>query len=204
LIGHDGAKLTHLSHPAPGESRSRILPAVRARRITYYVPVTPALGSKRTYGRERRQSGHPSRFWQAPAVTRASRSCQNVLAWRSPSSASMLVHRGIPMIHAPRSWCGLEPWTTRRAWPFMGESSVCSCARDEDACTNQAESFFSRLRRAEIGQHHRIGVHLHQYAGEMAWREDNRRKPTGAQFMLCAGAAAVHPVSRRWAGYWQR
>ena len=49
--------------------------------------------------------------------------------------------------------------------------------------TNQAESFFSRLRRAEIGQHHRIGVHLHQYAGEMAWREDNRRKPTGAQFM---------------------
>jgi len=45
------------------------------------------------------------------------------------------------------------------------------------ADTNQAESFFSRLRRAEIGQHQRIGVHLHQYAGEMAWREDNRRKP---------------------------
>ena len=32
---------------------------------------------------------------------------------------------------------------------------------DEGADTNQAESFFSRLRRAEIGQHHRIGVHLH-------------------------------------------
>ena len=71
---------------------------------------------------------------------------------------------------------------------------------DEGACTNQAESFFSRLRRAEIGQHHRIGVHLHQYAGEMAWREDNRRKPTGAQFMSCAGAAAGHPVSRQWCG----
>ena len=28
-----------------------------------------------------------------------------------------------------------------------------------------------------------IGVHLHQYAGEMAWREDNRRKPSGAQSM---------------------
>jgi hypothetical protein len=50
---------------------------------------------------------------------------------------------------------------------------------DEGADTNQAESFFSRLRRAEIGQHHRIAVHLHQYAGEMAWREDNRRKPNG-------------------------
>jgi transposase-like protein len=75
---------------------------------------------------------------------------------------------------------------------------------DEGADTNQAESFFSRLRRAEIGQHHRIGVHLHQYAGEMAWREDNRRKPTGTQFMNAVGAALGHPVSRQWAGYWQR
>jgi hypothetical protein len=75
---------------------------------------------------------------------------------------------------------------------------------DEGADTNQAESFFSRLRRAEIGQHHHIGVHLHQYAGEMAWREDNRRKPTGTQFMNVAGAALGHPVSRQWAGYWQR
>jgi hypothetical protein len=39
---------------------------------------------------------------------------------------------------------------------------------DEGRGHNQAKSFFSRLRRAEIGQHHRIGVHLHQYAGEMA------------------------------------
>jgi hypothetical protein len=46
---------------------------------------------------------------------------------------------------------------------------------DEGVSTNWAESFFSRLRRWEIGQHHRIGVHLHQYA--MAWREDNRHSP---------------------------
>jgi hypothetical protein len=39
----------------------------------------------------------------------------------------------------------------------------------DDACTNQAESFFSRLRRAEIGQHHRISGHLlYQYANEAA------------------------------------
>jgi ISXO2-like transposase domain len=75
---------------------------------------------------------------------------------------------------------------------------------DEGADTNQAESFFSRLRRAEIGQHHRIGVHLHQYAGEMAWREDNRRKPNGTQFMNAAGAGLGSPVSRQWCGYWQR
>ncbi len=27
---------------------------------------------------------------------------------------------------------------------------------DQGVCTNQAESFFSRLRRAEIGTHHHI------------------------------------------------
>jgi transposase-like protein len=44
-----------------------------------------------------------------------------------------------------------------------------------DICTNQAESFFSRLRRPEIGTHHHIaGPYLAQYADEMAWRENNR------------------------------
>jgi ISXO2-like transposase domain len=30
------------------------------------------------------------------------------------------------------------------------------CYSDGEACTNQAESFFSRLRRAEIGIHHHV------------------------------------------------
>ena len=72
-------------------------------------------------------------------------------------------------------------------------------------CTNQAESYFSRLRRAEIGQHHHIaGPYLDQYAAEMAWREDARRTPNGAQFVAAAGLAAGHPPSPRWTGYWQR
>jgi hypothetical protein len=60
---------------------------------------------------------------------------------------------------------------------------------DEGVDTNQAESFFSRLRRAEIGQHHCISRHLHAYAGEMAWREDKRRKPNGTQFISISKAA---------------
>ncbi len=73
------------------------------------------------------------------------------------------------------------------------------------ACTNQAESYFSRLRRAEIGQHHHIaGPHLAQYAGEMAWREDMRRKATGAQFNACGRLTLGHPPSKPWTGYWQR
>jgi hypothetical protein len=74
-----------------------------------------------------------------------------------------------------------------------------------EACTNQAESFFSRLRRAEIGIHHSIaGPYLAAYATEMAWREDNRRVSNGEQFLLATSAAVAHPVSRQWKGYWQR
>ncbi|MEE9453671.1 MAG: IS1595 family transposase [Paracoccaceae bacterium] len=75
----------------------------------------------------------------------------------------------------------------------------------DGACTNQAESFFSRLRRAEIGTHHHIaGKYLGAYAAEMAWREDCRRDANGYQFVMVIGAIAAAPVSRLWAGYWQR
>lgn len=73
------------------------------------------------------------------------------------------------------------------------------------ACTNMAESFFSRLRRAEIGTHHHIaGKYLAAYAVEMAWREDNRRVSNGRQFAQVVAAAMAAPVSRQWKGYWQR
>jgi hypothetical protein len=70
---------------------------------------------------------------------------------------------------------------------------------------NQAESYFSRLRRAEIGQHHRISGHLlYQYANEAAWREDNRRKPNGTNWNVVIGAALAGPKSPVWTGYWHR
>jgi transposase-like protein len=76
---------------------------------------------------------------------------------------------------------------------------------DGDACTNQAESFFSRLRRAEIGIHHHIaGPYLNAYANEMAWREDNRRVSNGELYLMAADAALKHPKSEQWCGYWQR
>lgn len=75
----------------------------------------------------------------------------------------------------------------------------------DGACTNEAESFFSRLRRAEIGTHHHIaGRYLDAYAAEMAWREDCRREANGTQYTMVVAAALAHPVSREWKGYWQR
>ena len=76
---------------------------------------------------------------------------------------------------------------------------------DEGVCTNQAESYFSRLRRMEVGTHHHIaGKYLHAYAGEAAWREDHRRKSNGGQAMIVGHAAMASKVSRQWKGYWQR
>ena len=48
--------------------------------------------------------------------------------------------------------------------------------RLDGACTNMAEEYVSRLRRAEIAIHHHIaGAYLLRYAQEPSWRKDNRR-----------------------------
>lgn len=76
---------------------------------------------------------------------------------------------------------------------------------DDGACTNWAESYFSRLRRAEIGVHHHIsGRYLAAYASEMAWREDHRRKSNGEQFQRVGVGALSLAKSAQWCGYWQR
>lgn len=73
------------------------------------------------------------------------------------------------------------------------------------ACTNMAESFFSRLRRAEVGTHHHIsGAYLGYYAEEMAWREDARRNSNGDQFSMALSAITIAPKSERLCGYWQK
>lgn len=72
-------------------------------------------------------------------------------------------------------------------------------------CTNQAESYFSRLRRMVGGQHHHVSArYLHQYAAHAAWVEDHRELSNGAMTGRAVGLAMAHPVSRNWKGYWQR
>ena len=75
----------------------------------------------------------------------------------------------------------------------------------DGACTNMAESFFSRIRRAEVGIHHHIaGPYLLRYSQEMAWREDHRRTPNGEQVNRVARLAMVRKPSVDFSGYWQR
>lgn len=76
---------------------------------------------------------------------------------------------------------------------------------DGEACTNQAESYFSRLRRAEAGHHHHIaGPYLLRYAQESAWREDARRVDNGAQVRRVAELALTRGPSVDFGGYYQR
>ena len=76
---------------------------------------------------------------------------------------------------------------------------------DGEACTNWAEEYFSRLRRAEIGHHHHIaGEYLLRYAQESSWREDNRRVKNGEQVERVAHLAMMRKPSVDFCGYWQR
>ena len=76
---------------------------------------------------------------------------------------------------------------------------------DGIACTNGAESFFSRLRRAEVGHHHHIaGAYLARYAQESAYREGHRRTDNGGQVRGVVGLALKARPSVDFCGYWQR
>lgn len=71
--------------------------------------------------------------------------------------------------------------------------------------TNNAESFFSRMRRGEIGHHHHVaGPYLIRFAQEAAWREDRRRQPNGSHVDRIVSLAMHNKPSVDFCGYWQR
>ncbi len=75
----------------------------------------------------------------------------------------------------------------------------------DESCTNMAESFFSRMRRGELGHHHHIaGPYLLRFAQEAAWREDNRRVSNGDQVNRVASLALASKPSVDFTGYTQR
>ena len=75
---------------------------------------------------------------------------------------------------------------------------------DDGTTSNQAESYFSRFRRMEIGQTHKFGTrYLANYANEAAYREDTRRQSNGAIFRDILSKCERTPTHRDWCGYWQ-
>lgn len=96
-------------------------------------------------------------------------------------------------------WDTLEPTFDMRR---INHSEAYS--RDQ-AHTNLAESYFSRLRRMIGGQHLRVeGRYLDAYAAHAAWLEDHREESNGRLADRLIGGALAAPISRAWKGYWQR
>jgi transposase-like protein len=125
--------------------------------------------------------------------------------FRRESDALPTIRERVPLgasVHADES----RAWDALHAHYDMHRVNHSETYSQDGACTNQAESYFARLRRSELGQHHRIsGRHLHAYASEIAWREDHRRVSNGQQYGFIAAFALHHPHSRQgWRGYWQR
>ncbi len=120
--------------------------------------------------------------------------------WEGTAIAKDVVARSA-IIHADEAshWDVLhQGWLTRRINHSEAYSTI-------EGCTNQAESYFSRLRRMIRGQHHYVSPqYLHQYASHAAWLEDHRRLDNGALAHRALGLALGHKVSSNWQGYWQR
>lgn len=69
---------------------------------------------------------------------------------------------------------------------------------------NMAETFFSRMRRAEYGTYHGFRPkYLQDYFFEMGWRENNRRVSQLDRVTDLLQKTLSSPVSQWWCGYWQ-
>ncbi|WP_373100502.1 MULTISPECIES: IS1595 family transposase [Pasteurellaceae] len=77
---------------------------------------------------------------------------------------------------------------------------------DLGVTNNQAESFFSRFKRMYYGQTHKMSnTYLLNYANEVAYREDHRRKSNGWQFKdVLSKCLNTTNENNEWCSYWQR
>lgn len=127
-----------------------------------------------------------------PAVFRTEGAAQNWIKSRIATGTT---------VHADEagSWNGLDDRFEMKRINHQEAYSL------DGACTNDAEGYFSRLRRAENGHHHHIaGVYLLRYAQEASWREDHRRMANGEQTQRVTGLALTAKPSVDFTGYYQR
>ena len=89
-------------------------------------------------------------------------------------------------------------------FPMRRVNHQCEYRADDGTTNNQAESYFSRFRRMEIGQTHKFGIrYLANYANEAAYREDTRRLSNGEIFRDILTKCTRTHTHRDWCGYWQ-
>lgn len=76
--------------------------------------------------------------------------------------------------------------------------------RDDGVNNNQAESFFSRMRRSEYGVYHGLRPqYLSFYASEAVWYSNMKNKSIGTKFDDLLKRVLSCGVSKAWRGYFQ-
>ncbi|WP_425304834.1 IS1595 family transposase [Bradyrhizobium erythrophlei] len=164
--------------------------------------VKPA--SQKEYHRDRRYARNQNGKRKVVVVVRERGGNSVPAVFGSESQAAAFIRARIAkgtVVHADEaaSWDGLHERFEMKRINHQEAYSL------DGACTNQAEEYFSRLRRAEIGIHHHIaGACLLRYAQESSWREDNRRVSNGDQVNRITALALKRGKSVDFTGYWQR
>lgn len=100
---------------------------------------------------------------------------------------------------------GAMGYDNLEAWykSIKGDHSIAYVGEDGES-SNQAESFFSRFRRLQYGQCHKLGLlYLSNYVNEIAYREDNRRVSNKTMMLDIAKKAINTLTHNEWTGYWQ-
>ena len=127
--------------------------------------------------------------------------------FRNEADALTFIRRNVPLgteLYADEAsaWNALYARYTLHRINHQEAYSLLDAAQTH---TNNAEGFFSRMRRAEIGHHHHIaGPYLLRFAHEAAWREDHKREPNGSQVDRIVTLAMSNKPSVDFCGYWQR
>ena len=156
------------------------------------VYVKPANRKEFRRDRRKRENLSPNRKFVVVARERGGLSTVGIFKTEGQSKPWLksVIRKGT-IIHADDAagWNGLrDKYQMFRIDHTNGGYSI------DGACTNLAESFFSRLRRLELGAHHHIeGAYLIRYARESGWREDNRQKSNGEQMYQIMGLALKAP-----------
>src|SRR5258705_4232239 len=164
--------------------------------------VKPA--NQKEYRRDRRYARNQNGKRKVVVIVRDGGGNSVPAVFGSESQAATFIRARIAkgtVVHADEaaSWDGLHERFEMKRINHQEAYSL------DGACTNYAEEYFSRLRRAEVGIHHHIaGAYLLRYAQESSWREDNRRGSNGDQVRRVAALAMKRGKSVEFYRYLQR
>lgn len=133
----------------------------------------------------------------------AARTVIEICRSENPKDAEALAKKWIK----PGSTIMSDEWTAYGNYKYLGYdhrvvNHQIEFSTDDGVNENQAESYFSRLRRMVIGTYHRVTpLYMLDYCVEVAWHEDVRRLRVSEQLRNLVTRVLGAGISRDWRGY---